>query len=177
LPWGAIDQSVSPKEKNGVDTEGAAMQIRQLTFTQVGVAVFIVRGDRFLMGKRRGAHGHDTWSVPGGHLEFGETFEEAARREVAEETGLSITNIRFAAITNDLFPVERKHYVTVWMLSDYYAGQAAILEPTKYVDHGWYNFGCLPTPLFSPWNQLQNSQFVKDIKCQIDLVAQTSIKF
>jgi len=152
------------------------MRIRQFPSTRVGVAVFVVRGDKFLMGKRLGAHGHDTWSVPGGHLEFGESFEEAARREVAEETGLSITNIRFAAITNDLFPIERKHYVTIWMLSDYYAGQPITLEPNKYVDHDWYNFDCLPTPLFSPWNQLQNSPFIQDIKRQIDLVPQASLE-
>lgn len=57
----------------------------------VGVGVFVVRDDKtFLMGKRQNAHGHDSWSVPGGWLEFGETWEDAAKREVLEETGLKI---------------------------------------------------------------------------------------
>ena len=53
---------------------------------RVGIAVFIFKDGKFLMGRRKGAHGEDTWSVPGGHLEFGEMIEDGARREVEEET-------------------------------------------------------------------------------------------
>ena len=56
-----------------------------------------------------------TWAFPGGHLEYGETFDACAKREVLEETGLPVVRIQFLAATNDFMPSEGKHYVTVFM--------------------------------------------------------------
>ncbi len=131
---------------------------------RVGVGVFIFRQGKFLMGKRKDAHGEGTWSVPGGHLEFGESFEDTARREVREETGLVIEDVRFGAVTNDYFRDEGKHYVTVWMLASYMDGTPAELEPHKFFDLRWVDFDSLPSPLFLPWRQLLASEFLKDIK-------------
>jgi 8-oxo-dGTP diphosphatase len=72
--------------------------------TRVGVAIFIFKDGKFLIQQRQGAHGAGSWSVPGGHLEFGESFEDTARREAREETGLEISNVRFGAVTNDFLP-------------------------------------------------------------------------
>lgn len=116
------------------------------------------------MGKRVSSHGEGSWSVPGGHLEFGESFADTAAREVLEETGVCIKNIRFGAVTNDYFQKEGKHYVTIWMLSDYEAGEATILGPDKYIDQDWFDFDTLPKPLFLPWQQLLKSEFIEDIK-------------
>jgi 8-oxo-dGTP diphosphatase len=124
---------------------------------RVGIAVFVLRGGRFLMARRRGAHGAGTWSVPGGHLEHGESFEDTAVREVAEETGVQIGNVRFGAVTNDVFTDEGLHYVTVWMLADHVAGEPAILEPAKCTALAWHDFDDLPSPLFLPWRQLVES--------------------
>lgn len=110
-----------------------------------------------------GAHGEGSWSVPGGHLELGESFAATARREALEETGVSIKNIRFGALTNDYFEAEGKHYVTVWMLADYDYGEASILEPDKFVDQGWFDFDSLPSPLFLPWRELLASEFMTTI--------------
>lgn len=53
--------------------------------------------------------------MPGGHLEFGETFEQCAEREVREETGLNIDSVRFLTATNSIFEETGKHYVTIFM--------------------------------------------------------------
>ena len=76
---------------------------------KVGIAAIVVRGNKILLGKRKGSHGDGTYSFPGGHLEFGESLEECARRETKEETGLDVANIRFSALTNDVFEKEGKH--------------------------------------------------------------------
>ncbi len=128
------------------------------------MAVFVVRDGRFLMGRRCNAHGDGTWSLPGGHLEFGESFEETARREVKEETGLSIGEIQFGAVTNDYFESDSRHYVTIWMLASYAGGTATILEPDKCAELGWFDLANLPSPLFLPWTQLLASPFIETIR-------------
>lgn len=56
----------------------------------LGVGVLVIENGRVLLGKRKGSHGAGTWSAPGGHLEYGESIENCAEREVLEETGLRI---------------------------------------------------------------------------------------
>lgn len=131
---------------------------------RVGVGVFVFRDRRFVMGRRRGAHGAGSWSLPGGHLEFGESFEEAARREVDEEVGLALREVEVAAVTNDLFPDEGRHYVTVWLSADHAGGTACIREPGKCSELGWFGFDELPSPLFRPWRQLLASPFLAAIR-------------
>ena len=62
--------------------------------TRVGVGVIVVRGGLVLLGQRLGSHGAGTWALPGGNLEFGESVEACARRELLEETGLHLTSVR-----------------------------------------------------------------------------------
>ncbi len=134
---------------------------------KVGIGVFVFKDGKFLMQKRQGAHGAGSWSVPGGHLEFGESFEDTARREVMEETNLQIKNVRFGAVTNDFFADENKHYVTVWMLSDWDSGKEYIKEKDKSLKQLWCTFNDLPSPLFLPWNQLLKSDFIDSIKREL----------
>jgi len=131
---------------------------------RVGVGVFVFKDGAFAMMQRKGAHGEGTWSLPGGHLEFSESFEATAKREVEEETGMSIANVRFGAVTNDFFEAENKHYVTIWMLSDWLSGELNIMEPHKCTAVEWSTFNTLPSPLFLPWNQLLTSEFFNTIK-------------
>lgn len=49
----------------------------------------VFRGDEVLIGRRGKSPRKDVWSLPGGHIEPGETAAEAARREVLEETGVT----------------------------------------------------------------------------------------
>ncbi|GKZ30584.1 hypothetical protein AbraIFM66950_009661 [Aspergillus brasiliensis] len=83
---------------------------------RVGVGVFVINHKgQIVLGQRKSSHGAGTWALPGGHLEFNESFESCAAREVLEETGLEVRDIRFLTATNDVMRDEGKHYVTVFM--------------------------------------------------------------
>ncbi len=134
---------------------------------RVGVGVVICRDGKFLVGLRKGSHGAHTWSIPGGHLEYGETPDQTAAREVKEETGLVVSNLQFCAITNDIFEADKKHYVTIWMIGDWVSGESQITEPNKFIEQRWVDFNSLPSPLFLPWRQLLVSDFLPAIKKQL----------
>jgi 8-oxo-dGTP diphosphatase len=121
---------------------------------QVGLAVIVERGGQVLLLKRKGSHGEGTWAPPGGHVEFGESLEECAVRETLEETGVVIGEVEFIAITNDLFPSERKHYLTVWVEATYLSGQAAVAYPDKVAQVSWVSWDSLPEQLFIPFDNL-----------------------
>lgn len=122
----------------------------------VGIGVIILKEGKVLLGKRKNAHGENTWCYPGGHLEYGESWEECCRREVLEEAGIEIKNIRFGIATNDIFENEQKHYITICMVSDYVSGEVKIMEPEKCEEWGWFDWNALPQPLFLPIiNQLK----------------------
>ena len=116
----------------------------------VGVGVLIFKDGLLLLGKRKNSHGSDSWAPPGGHLEFGESFQDCAQREVLEEVGITIKNIRFGTISNDVFIAEDKHYVTIFMIAEYAHGNVQLLEPDKCELWQWCNPTELPQPLFLP---------------------------
>lgn len=131
---------------------------------RVGIGIFVIKNGKFLLLQRKGSHGEGSWSLPGGHLEFGESFEDTARREVQEETGLEIKNVRFGAVTNNHFTEENKHYVSIWMVSEWESGEECIAEPAKCAAIAWHTFDDLPEPLFLPWHQFLESEFLDNVK-------------
>ncbi len=125
----------------------------------IGVAVIVMKKKTVLVGKRLSSHGDGTWQFPGGHLEFKEAVEACARREVFEETGLRIHNIRLGPYTNDIFTTENKHYVTLFVLADYLEGDLILKEPEKCEKWEWRNWSDLPEPHFLPMANLIRTGF------------------
>jgi len=122
----------------------------QNSIVRVGVAVFVFRDDRFLMLQRTGSHGAGTWSLPGGWMDFGETPEATAVRELDEETGVRIIHPMVFHRSNDIFPVDGKHCLTLWVRSAWDGGDAEIKEPDKATGIGWFTFDRLPSGFFFP---------------------------
>ncbi|KJV81030.1 nudix hydrolase 1 [Rickettsia hoogstraalii str. RCCE3] len=120
----------------------------------IGILIFNNRNE-ILLGKRISSHGESSYAPAGGHLEFGETFEECAIREVLEETNLIIENPQFIAVTNDIFEKEQKHYVSIFLkahcLNEH---ELQNLEPHKVESWQWFALDNLPSNLFLPLKRL-----------------------
>lgn len=121
---------------------------------RVGVGVIVKKEGRVLMQKRKGAHGEGSWSFPGGHLEFNEGIEECAKREVEEETGIKIKNLRLGPYTNDVFEKEGRHYITLFVLAEYDSGEISIKETDKTEEIEWFDIEEIPRELFLPIENL-----------------------
>jgi len=125
----------------------------------IGIGVIVIKNNKVLLGKRKNSHGEGTWCFPGGHLEFNEEIEECGKREVLEETGIKIKNIKLGPFTNDIFKKEGKHYVTLFLISDYDSGKVRVMEPDKFEKWEWIEWGKLPKPLFLPIQNLLKQKF------------------
>lgn len=117
---------------------------------RIGVGVIVIKDNKVLLGKRMNAHGEGTWSFPGGHLEYNESVEDCAKREVFEETGIKIKNVRLGNYTNDIFEKESKHYVTLYVISEHDSGDVKVMEPEKCEKWEWVEWSKLNKPLFLP---------------------------
>lgn len=106
----------------------------------VGVGVLVKRGDRVLLGRRRCPPGRGKWSIPGGLVELGETVQEAALREVYEETGLRIRLDRLLGVVDyierDGEGRVRFHYVLVDYLA--HAEEPGEVKPSdEFIEVRW----------------------------------------
>ncbi len=78
---------------------------------QLAVAVVIINEKKVLLTKRTPLMKSfpNTWVIPGGHVEYGESLEDSAQREVLEEVGLEIDNIRFLGLWESVYPPISNH--------------------------------------------------------------------
>ncbi len=114
---------------------------------KVGIGTFILKDGKVLLGKRKGSHGHGEYAFPGGHLEYMESFEDCAKREIAEECGIEVKNISFHFVAN-VKKYAPKHYVHIGLIMDWKSGEPKVLEPEKCESWDWYDMNNLPEPLF-----------------------------
>lgn len=126
---------------------------------KIGVGAIIIKNGKVLLGKRKNSHGDGTWSFPGGHLEFGESVEDSAKRETKEETGLMIDSFEKSVFTNDVFEEENKHYVTLYAIAKISEGEPVVAEPEKCEEWKWFDWDNLPNPLFVPIENLLKQNF------------------
>lgn len=126
---------------------------------KVGIAVIVHHRGRILFGKRLKPIGCGTYELPGGSLEMFETFEHCAKREVFEETGLTIKNVKLVATLNSVWREQNGHFVTIVMGAEVASGTLEVKEPTKCGGWGWY--AKPPTPLFETGDFFVSKEFRK----------------
>ena len=120
---------------------------------KVGVGIMIRNEkDEILLGLRIASHGAGEWSFPGGHVEFGETIFETAKREVKEETDLDINKFELISVYDEMRYIEtdNKHYLNLSVIGQYEGGEPKVMEINKYKEWKWFPINEIPDNLFEP---------------------------
>ncbi len=122
----------------------------------VGFGVMILKDGKLLLGKRHEdpekasslLNGAGTWTMPGGKLNFGETFEAGAKREVFEETGITLNKTDVICVNQDI--IETAHFITIGLFSSAFSGEPKIMEPDEITEWRWFDLNNLPSPIYFP---------------------------
>jgi len=122
----------------------------------VGFGVMVMDGDKILLGLRNenpnkadtAFHEEGTWTMPGGKLDYGESFEIGGVREVKEETNLNVEEIEVFCVQNDMN--EFAHFVTIGMIAKKYSGDVEAMEPDEIVEWRWFDLDNLPAKIYFP---------------------------
>lgn len=123
-----------------------------------GFGVMLLHENKILLGLRHTdpkkadseLHGEGTWTMPGGKLHFGESFEVGAQREMFEETGMRIDtkDLEVISLSNDM--VSDAHFITVGMLCKKFQGEPKVMEPDEITEWQWFDLNTLPKNIFFP---------------------------
>lgn len=116
---------------------------------RVGVGLLLLKGNKVLWGRRKGSHGAGLYGGLGGHLEYGETAERAILRELAEECGVKVKNLRVLCVS-DFLTHYPKHYLDIGFTAEWESGEPQILESDKLESWEWRGLDDIPKQVFAP---------------------------
>ncbi len=122
----------------------------------IGFGVILLKNNQILLGHRHDdpekasseLNGAGKWTMPGGKFHFGESFEDGAKREVMEETGIELIKVDVLCVNNDL--IETAHFITIGMLAKNFIGDPKVMEPDEITEWKWFKINKLPTPMYFP---------------------------
>ena len=135
------------------------MNDNQKPWPRVAVLSLVVKDRQVLLVKRANEPDAGKWGFPGGKVEFGETLEVAAQRELFEETGIRgradhiLTTLE--AFSNDQSDRLQFHYVMVAVLCEWQEGDPVAGDDA--LEAEWFHADDLP------WYQLATSEDVPRI--------------
>ena len=131
--------------------------------TKVGTSIILINeNDEILIGKRQGSHGAGMYSIPGGHLEYNERYEECCDRELMEEIGVNFPGEYYQVGFSEDFFEGGKHYITLYFVVRDIDSEIKIInmEPDKCEEWKWIHYSKIPENMFcDSYNQIQSLFF------------------
>lgn len=122
-----------------------------IDYIGVSVGAFIIndKGEVLLMKRSQNAKNErGKWEAPGGAVEFGETLEEAIRREMREELGVEIEIKKQFPAKSEILVADKQHWVPTTFLVHIAKGNTPKnVEPNKHDEIGWFALEHFPSPL------------------------------
>lgn len=90
------------------------------------------------------------WAHPGGAVEFGESVEDAIRREIREEIGVEVGELRFMGFLNHILHDDGQHWLALHYFAKITSGEPKNLEPGCVDEIRWFALDNLPPVLAMP---------------------------
>jgi len=124
-----------------------------------GVAVVVTHQQQVLFGKRKSSTGGFEWQLPGGWMVPGESAQQAARREVNEETGLQLQELQFVGITNNVFSPHDHSISLYFEASCADVKSLHVAEGTKCDAWVWRSWAEVTENLYLPLRLLRQTEY------------------
>jgi len=118
----------------------------------IGIAALVIREGKLLLAERRAGKMQGNYAAPGGHLEWMEKFEDAARRELREEAGLIARpeDCEVIGVDQDFAPEEDHCWVGIFVRIHSWEGEPKSVEPDKHGPWEWHPLNALPENTLRP---------------------------
>jgi 8-oxo-dGTP diphosphatase len=97
-----------------------------INYPTIRVSLIIINDNEEILLVKHRKKDREYWVLPGGHLEYGETFAECAIRELKEETNLDGQFQRIVFISESLAPNKERHIINVFTLVEVLGGQLQV---------------------------------------------------
>lgn len=136
------------KAKRHYHDEGSeSRSLRQYT----ACSAIILSSDKVLLGKRKTGYKPGYYALPGGRWRSGETLKECLVREIKEEIGLQVIELRPVSLSFNRY--DEDSYQECWSVGAVvtaFQGQVTLREPERCEGWDWHDLDALPQPLFRP---------------------------
>ncbi|MDM8544048.1 NUDIX hydrolase [Desulfococcaceae bacterium HSG9] len=122
---------------------------------QVAVGAVVFKQNKVLLVKRGKPPSQNEWAIPGGSVELGETLQQAAEREIYEETGIVIRAQEpifvFDMVQKDESDKIRFHYIIIDLIAEYKSGK--LLPGDDALDARWFTENEIKNPIINRMTQ------------------------
>ena len=121
--------------------------------------MIVTDAGQVLFGRRASENDGFEWQLPGGWINRGESPQQAAHREVIEETGLQLRDMHYVGISSNIFS-SQNHSISLYFEAECVdRGSLIVAEREKCHDWEWRQWTDVNTNLFLPLRLLKQTEY------------------